>query len=201
MAGLDPAIHESAHPPTSRAEMDARIPGSSPGRSGHDGVGKRADRERSRHRPARRPPGGLGRAGRGRALRHHAPRGRGRARHQGGAGGGRLRPLLRPPRGRRVRLVRLAQPGQGIHRPRHQGRGRQRPAAPHRRQGRRVRAEPRARRGGTRGLRFGRAQAPASAPHHLRHQRLRRERPLRRDEGLRLPDPVRIGDRVGHRHA
>ena len=55
--------------------------------------------------------------------------GRGRARHQGGAGGGRLRPLLRPPRGRRMRLVRLAQPGQGIHRPRHQGRERQRPAA------------------------------------------------------------------------
>ena len=43
--------------------------------------------------------------------------------YQGGAAGGRLRPLLRPRGGWRVRLVRLAQPGQGIRRPRHQGRG------------------------------------------------------------------------------
>ena len=42
-------------------------------------------------------------------------------------------------------------------------------------------------------------RAAASPPHHLRHQRLWRERPLCRDEGLRLPHPVRIGDRVGDR--
>ena len=93
-------------------------------------------RERSRGRAACGHPGGLGGAGRGGALRHRAARRRGCARHQGGAAGGRLRPLLRPPRGRRMRLVRLAQPGQGIGRPRHQGRGRQRAAAPHRRDAR-----------------------------------------------------------------
>ena len=43
------------------------------------------------------------------------------------------------------------------------------------------------------GIRLGRTPAPPSAPHHLRHQRLWRVRPLCRDEGLRLPRPVRIG--------
>ena len=121
----------------------------------------------------------------------------GRARHQGRAAGGRLRAALRPPRGRRVRLVRLAQPGQGIGRPRHQGPGRQLPAAAHDRARGRLRAEPRARCCGTGGPRFRRAQSAASPPRHLRHQRLRRERAVRADEGLRLPYPVRIGDRVG----
>ncbi len=40
-----------------------------------------------------------------------------------------------------------------------------------------------------------------SAPHRLRHQRLRRRRPLPRQEGLRPADPERGGLSLGHGHA
>ena len=36
MAGLAPATHVPVHTPTEPAERDARIPGTSPGMSGHD---------------------------------------------------------------------------------------------------------------------------------------------------------------------
>ena len=68
-------------------------------------------------------------------------------------------------------------------------------------EGRRGRAEPRARRrrAARPGLRGARGEE--AVDHRLRHLRLRRRRPLPRQEGLRPADPERGGLRLGHRHA
>ena len=57
MAGLDPAIHVPVHAPAEPAERDARIPGTSPGMSGHDEVRDRAGDVTHPNQTAARPRG------------------------------------------------------------------------------------------------------------------------------------------------
>ena len=76
---------------------------------------------------------------------------------------------------------------------------RYRTPAPHARTRRRFRAKPRSRRGRARRDRQRLPARTLSAPHHLRHHRLRERRTVPRHEGLRSPHPSGDGSRLRHR--
>jgi serine phosphatase RsbU (regulator of sigma subunit)/anti-sigma regulatory factor (Ser/Thr protein kinase)/anti-anti-sigma regulatory factor len=135
--------------------------------------------------PAGRHHGRRARAGRGGSVRHPSARRPRRPGDQGRAAGHRrLRPRLRPNGARSGELLRLAEPGQGIHRARPQELRRAgrpgRPARPRRC----LRAKSRAGRGGP--ARAGRRAAPRppSAADQLLGLRLRPGRPLSPQEGV-----------------
>ena len=116
-------------------------------------------------------------------------------------GSRRLRARLRLARARPGVALRLDQPLQGEpHARRQASRCRQGARAPGAREGRRRRAEPRARRRGAPGSRLRAARGAEAGDHRLRHLRLRRRRPVPRQEGLRPADPERGRLRLGHRH-
>ena len=98
--------------------------------------------------------------------------------------------------------LRLDQPLQGKpHARRQASRGAEDPQAPDPGAGRRRRAEPRARRRrAARALPTRRSAAQQARADRVRHLRLRRRRPVPRQEGLRPADPERGRLRVGHRH-
>ena len=151
------------------------------------------------HEAPRRPSRRVARAGGGGADVLVPARRRRRARHQDRAAGGRFRPRLRRSRPRRERLFRVAQPRQGIPRPRSHHAGGQGAARGDARQGRRVHPEPQARRGGAARLCARPAAARSSAAHHLLGVGLWRDRALCAAQGLRPPDPGRSRPRLGHR--
>ena len=170
------------------------------GRTSDDGA-RRADRRRSHRAAASWYDRRLARAGDRRAVRDPAA---GRPRRPGDQGRAarrrRLRPRLRPPRRRPELALRLDQPQQGVARPRRQGPTGTRGAAAAAGDGRRVRAEPRARRRGPDGVERRRASGGEPAAGRLRHLRLRPRRAVRVDEGLRPHGAERGGAPVGHRH-
>ncbi|CAA9238370.1 MAG: L-carnitine dehydratase/bile acid-inducible protein F, partial [uncultured Acetobacteraceae bacterium] len=151
------------------------------------------------HQAPRRPARRLHGTGRGGALLRLPPRRRGRARGQDRALRGRLRPRLRRRCARPVQLLRVAEPRQGEHRPRHQEARRQGAARAHAGPRRRVHPKPRPRRHGPRGLRQRRAARAPPAPHHRGHLRLRRGGRVRRHEGLRFAGAGRERPRLRHR--
>ena len=127
------------------------------------------------------------------AVRHPPARRPRRPRHQDRASRlRRLRPRLRRPRPRPGLALRLDQPLQGEPDARRQApRRRQGAGTAGAGQGRRRGAEPGARRGRPARPRVRPAVRDEARDHRLRHLRLRRRRPLPRQEGLRPADPER----------